>query len=96
MSIDSITNTPRPVTAKEGFYQCVDPTAASHHRHMRGESASTMQTISTLDGPTAATSFTSMGHAERGNGERCRDDLSRTATFGQRLGQRVSKVGVAF
>lgn len=89
MSIGSITNTPRPVTAKEGFYQCVDPTAASCHR--REVSESTVRTVSTLDGPTAATSFTSTGQSEK-----CKEELSRTATFGQRLGQRVSRVGVAF
>lgn len=93
MSIESITNTPRPLTAKEGFYQCVQPEAQRPSQHRRGESGSTMRTVSTLDGPdelggiTAATSFTSMG-----NGVPCKEEL----TFGQRLGQRVSKVGVAF
>lgn len=90
MSIDSITNTPRPITAKEGFYQCVEPNAASH-KHNRQNSESTVRTISTLDGPTAATSLTSMSQ----NGK-CKEELSRTATFGQKLGQRVSRVGVAF
>lgn len=89
MSIDSITNTPRPVTAKEGFYQCVDPTAAFCHR--REGSESTVRTISTLDGPTAATSFTSTGRSEK-----CKQELGRTATFGQRLGHGVSRVGLAF
>jgi hypothetical protein len=27
ISIDSITNTPRPIKSREGFYQCVDPEA---------------------------------------------------------------------
>lgn len=95
MSIDSITNTPRPVTAKEGFYQCVGPNAA-RSQHRREGSESTVRSISTVDGPTAATNFTNMsqnGHS--GKTGKCKE-LSRTATFGPRLGERVSRVGVAF
>ncbi|KAH8653934.1 hypothetical protein BGZ60DRAFT_435784 [Tricladium varicosporioides] len=52
ISLDSVTNTPKPVTSREGFYQCVDVNAASQNsgwgeRTRRG-SVSTVSTVSTM------------------------------------------------
>lgn len=49
MSLDSVTNDPKPVTAKEGFYMCVDPAAIAlaasqnqnmHHARMSEDAVS--------------------------------------------------------
>jgi hypothetical protein len=128
ISIDSITNTPKPVTSREGFYKCVDTGMASYspeeearnawsreserekdlyerNMHSRQESVSTVETMtmtaSTLDGPGyrwgAAGTETDMSSP-------CsREELVRMNGLGaekesevQRLGVRVSRVGVAF
>jgi hypothetical protein len=45
-SLDSVTNTPRPVTSRDGFYQCVDIPQNSYHK--RRDSISSVSTVSTL------------------------------------------------
>jgi len=57
MSLDSITNSPKPVTSREGFYQCIDlqPPART--------SIDTASTVSTLESeleapPTIETTWT--------------------------------------
>jgi hypothetical protein len=46
-SLDSVTNTPKPVTSREGFYQCIDiPRNSSYHN--RRDSTSSISTVSTL------------------------------------------------
>jgi len=99
ISMDSVTNMPKPVTSREGFYQCIDTKAT----RMSIRSVSTVSTLeSEIDEPTAPTTLTpgsSPGAAtKRGN------ELTRATTFGGmegrnkdfELGYRVSSVGVAF
>ncbi|KUJ10328.1 uncharacterized protein LY89DRAFT_740056 [Mollisia scopiformis] len=56
-SLDSVTNTPKALTSREGFYQCVDLQQSS-----RRVSTSTVSTVSTLeselDEPTIPTTWT--------------------------------------
>jgi len=103
ISLDSVTNTPKPVTSREGFYQCIDA-------NPRRPSVSTVSTLeSTIDEPTATTTWTANSSP---NGEPQKDDieLTRIATFGDKeegiivtrefgtagMPIRMSRVGVAF
>jgi hypothetical protein len=103
ISLDSVTNTPKPVTSREGFYQCIDT-------NPRRPSVSTVSTLeSTIDEPTATTTWTANSSP---NGETRKDDieLTRIATFGDKeegiivtrefgtagMPIRMSRVGVAF
>ncbi len=72
ISVDSVTNMPKPVTSREGFYQCIDPEAATRQasstRSASVDSATgTMSTLqSTLDEideptPTVPTEWSSPG-----------------------------------
>jgi hypothetical protein len=109
ISIDSITNTPKPVTSREGFYQCLDSTAITHNASFT--SISTVSTLeSELDEPTVPTTWTpdsSPGRAPRNQ----KMELTRTTTFGgkekqqgfivarefgDQIPHRISSVGVAF
>lgn len=98
ISLESVTNTPKPVTAKEGFYQCVE-LAQSAPTRMSVTSASTISTLeSELDEPTAPTTWTPQS-SPGGAGKRdvtirtlsmdeVRDDrsieLTRMRTFGEK------------
>jgi hypothetical protein len=98
MSIESITNTPKPVTFREGFYKCIDA-------NPRRDSVSTVSTLeSELDEPTPPTSWSSPGSS--GKEEM---DSMRIGTFGEKedgivvarelvgsMPVRMSRVGVAF
>ncbi|RDW79773.1 hypothetical protein BP6252_04411 [Coleophoma cylindrospora] len=54
ISLDSVTNTPKPVTSRDGFYQCVDMN--NNRRRMSTTSASTVSTLeSEVDEPTVPT-----------------------------------------
>jgi len=56
ISLDSITNTPKPITSREGFYQCVDLRPAAPLA--RSNTLSTVSTLeSELDEPTIPTSW---------------------------------------
>ncbi|KAH6716846.1 hypothetical protein BKA61DRAFT_600563 [Leptodontidium sp. MPI-SDFR-AT-0119] len=56
ISLDSVTNTPKQVTSREGFYQCVDLRPAA--QHARSSSLSTVSTLeSELDEPTIPTTW---------------------------------------
>jgi hypothetical protein len=58
ISLDSVTNTPKPVTSREGFYQCVE-LAQSAPIRTSIDSVSTVRTLeSELDEPTAPTTWT--------------------------------------
>ncbi|KAE9363064.1 hypothetical protein N431DRAFT_564699 [Stipitochalara longipes BDJ] len=47
ISLESVTNTPKPVTSREGFYQCID---LSSHSQMRRNSMDTVTTtVSTIE-----------------------------------------------
>lgn len=108
ISMDSVTNTPKPVTSREGFYQCVDPNAST-----RNPSFTSVTTVSTLesevDEPTLPTDWTPESSPRSAT-----RDLSRMRTFGERekeagivmthefgsqiqqIQHRMSSVGVAF
>ncbi|OBT78940.1 hypothetical protein VF21_02868 [Pseudogymnoascus sp. 05NY08] len=80
LSLDSVTNAPIPVTARDGFYQCVDA-------RLGGGSLSSIGSASgeDLTGPTSWTSVSEVGTLVKGvEGE------------AERLGLRASRVGVAF
>ena len=54
ISLDSVTNTPKPVTSREGFYSCVDLRPST--QHTRSSSLSTVSTFeSELEEPTIPT-----------------------------------------
>ncbi|KAF8863178.1 hypothetical protein BDZ45DRAFT_670486 [Acephala macrosclerotiorum] len=56
-SLDSVTNTPKPLTSREGFYQCVDIQQSS--RRVSNSTVSTISTLeSELDEPTIPTTWT--------------------------------------
>ena len=58
ISLDSVTNTPKPVTSREGFYQCVG-LAQSAPTRTSVDSVSTVSTLeSELDEPTPPTTWT--------------------------------------
>jgi hypothetical protein len=61
ISLDSITNTPKPVTSREGFYQCID-LQPQHQTRTSMDSVSTLSTLeseSELEAPrTIETSWT--------------------------------------
>ncbi|KAG0649452.1 hypothetical protein D0Z07_4520 [Hyphodiscus hymeniophilus] len=58
ISLDSVTNMPKPVTSREGFYQCVE-LAHSAPTRTSLDSVSTVSTLeSELDEPTAPTTWT--------------------------------------
>jgi hypothetical protein len=99
MSLDSITNSPKPVTSREGFYQCIDlqPPAQT--------SVDSISTVSTLESeleapPTIETTWTPESSPGRermqkeveirafsmdsGRGESV--DLTRVRTFGEKEG----------
>lgn len=103
ISLDSVTNTPKPVTSREGFYQCIEA-------HPRRHSVSTVSTLeSTIDEPTATTTWTA--HSSPGGQDKKDEiELTRIATFGDKeegiivtrefgtmeMPIRMSRVGVAF
>lgn len=74
VSIDSITNAPRPVRGMEGFYQSVSPPVTAASRRS-GETVSTVGTWVTEDG-TVPTTLSA--------GSPGRSGLERVSTFGER------------
>lgn len=57
ISLDSVTNTPKPITTREGFYQCIELKQA--HANVSNISVSTVSTLeSDLDEPTIPTTWT--------------------------------------
>ncbi|KAG9249324.1 hypothetical protein BJ878DRAFT_537545 [Calycina marina] len=64
ISLDSITNTPKPIAAGQGFYQCITPQNVACTRSSERGSVSTVSTIeSTIDAPTAPTMTTWSPHS---------------------------------
>jgi hypothetical protein len=56
ISLDSVTNTPKPVTSREGFYQCIELSQAPRRSI---DSVSTVSTLeSDVDEPTIPTTWT--------------------------------------
>lgn len=89
-SVDSVTNLPRPVKEKEGFYQCMSPEA----QRTSFDTVSSVSTWYTEEEPTAASTWTpgSPSSSRIANPEG--PTLERVATFGR--GYRKGSVGVAF
>jgi len=80
ISVDSVTNMPKPVTSRDGFYQCIDPKASTRasirSASIDSEATGTMSTLqSTLDEiedqvtPTVPTEWSSPGGAGVEDGE---------------------------
>ncbi|RFU78386.1 acid phosphatase [Trichoderma arundinaceum] len=93
LSLDSITNVPRPIKGSEGFYQCVTPPRRPDRQSI--ETFDTLSTWSTNDGDrTVPTAW-----SPRSTPTRKEDDLllERSATFGKSSirGSVAVNVGVA-
>jgi hypothetical protein len=110
VSVESVTNTPKPVTSREGFYKCIDPSLTTTRR----SSVSTVSTMvsTTGDGPNAtadSATWTSDSspqartlnqslqlHGKEVNGEKEKfGAIVVTREFGTKS-LRLSKVGMAF
>lgn len=78
MSLDSVTNIPRPVKGTEGFYQCVAPGGDGRGSFDSAVSASTWDSD---EGRRTAPTTWSPGSTHAAKAEDLR--LERTATFGQ-------------
>ena len=101
--MDSVTNTPKPITSRDGFYQCID-------NNPRRPSVSTVSTLeSTIDEPTATTTWTA-NSSPNGDPQKEEIELPRIETFADKeegiiitrefgtagIPIRMSRVGVAF
>ncbi|KAL3418265.1 hypothetical protein PVAG01_09981 [Phlyctema vagabunda] len=64
VSLDSVTNTPKPVTSREGFYRCVDMNETSRMSMSADSIMSTLE--SDLDEPTIPTAWTPDSSPGRG------------------------------
>lgn len=96
--MDSITNTPKPVTEKEGFYQCVEmPRVEEGGYDGRRGSVSSVSSLSTIT-TTYSEEFEGSETVtpESSPGRRVVGRLGEKEMEGERLGVRVSRVGVAF
>jgi hypothetical protein len=56
LSTDAVTNTPKPVTSRDGFYQCIDLRPSTRDRSTSVSTVSTME--SDLDEPTIPSAWT--------------------------------------
>lgn len=66
LSFESVTNTPQPVTSRDGFYQCVDLRQADRSSFTSVSTISTMETeLDDLHGPTTGTPASSPGGSKR-------------------------------
>jgi len=94
ISLGSITNAPKPVTGKEGFYQCAAPPAAEDRKSF--DTISTMSTWTTEEDPTVPTTW-SPGSSPVAKQDTSASSVGRRATFGASTsGARPQSVGVAF
>lgn len=57
ISLDSVTNLPKPVTDRQGFYQCVAPAAAEGTRRSSVDTVSTVSTWTTEEDRTMPTTW---------------------------------------
>lgn len=104
ISMNSVTNTPKPVTSRDGFYQCIDPNAG----RMSVSTVSTLQ--SDVDEPNGPSTWTPDSSPGRGSGKDNMKELPRMTfpddkdegiivkeNFGTEvMPLRMSRVGVAF
>lgn len=93
VSLETITNAPRPVKGSEGFYQCVEPGEGSGRRSV--ESVDTVSTWETDGERTVPTTWSPESTPVTKQEE---STIERTTTFGKTSGGRVGRtsVGVAF
>jgi hypothetical protein len=95
MSLDSITNKPKPVTGKDGFYQCVTPAEAAERRSV--DTVSTASSWTTEEDRTMQTTTYSPGSSPVTKQGTPTSSADRRATFGRaNNGPRPQSVGVAF
>ncbi|KAM0328119.1 hypothetical protein ACHAQA_005522 [Verticillium albo-atrum] len=96
ISIDSVTNLPRPVKGREGFYQCVSPTEGVARRSF--DSTATVSTWTSEDeDQTVPTTTWSPGSTPMTKQEE--PPLERVSTFGKDRGATMPRgpsVGMAF
>jgi len=100
ISLDSVTNSPKPVTSREGFYQCVDLQQAAPRASIDTVTTSVSTLESELDEPTVPTTWTPNSSPSRDRGEKTdveirtlsmdsernekSIELSRVRTFGEK------------
>jgi hypothetical protein len=104
LSLDSITNLPRPVRGREGFYQCVGPAEASGRQSFdtvttlsSWETGDEDRTVPTTWSPGSTPATKSPGTKQEDASKHEDSPLGRTATFGRStLNPRRESVGVAF
>jgi len=89
----SVTNQPRPVTGREGFYQCLAP--AEEGRRTSVDSVSTISTWTTEEDRTMPTTW-SPGSSPVTKQDTPTPTGDRRATFGRNAAARPQSVGVAF
>ncbi|KAH8804970.1 hypothetical protein F5884DRAFT_797970 [Xylogone sp. PMI_703] len=98
ISTDVVTNTPKNITAREGFYQCVDfsnySSGSGSHRRMTTTSISTISTLpeSDLDEPTLPTSWSPQSTPSRGSNRNLRatDEVNSVTIVGRDSEERTS------
>lgn len=98
LSLDSVTNLPRPVKGREGFYQCITPSGDGAPERRSFDTDITVTTWRTEDEQTAPTTTWSPGSTPVTKPEQV-TPLERTATFGRESNAsrpRGPSVGVAF
>lgn len=93
ISLDSVTNAPRAVRERDGFYQCMPP-AHDVGRRESFDTVSSQSTWETEEEQTAPTTW-SPGSTPAARQEKT-PPLGRVGTFGRNFGPRPTSVGVAF
>ncbi|KAM0280927.1 hypothetical protein ACHAQH_003816 [Verticillium albo-atrum] len=97
ISLDSITNLPRPVKGREGFYQCVSPPEGAADRRSFDSTATVSTWASEDEDQTAPTTTWSPGSTPMTKQEEV--PLERVSTFGKDRGVKMLRgpsVGMAF
>lgn len=84
ISLDFITNMPKPVTAREGFYQCIDTKANAKISATTVSTRTVSVYESDLDEPTIPTSWSPDSSPGRVPHKQQSIELSRMRTFGRR------------
>ncbi|KAL9943393.1 hypothetical protein ACHAO5_006978 [Verticillium nonalfalfae] len=98
MSFDSVTNLPRPVKGREGFYQCVSPPEGAGGRRSFDSTATVSTWTSEDEGQTAPTTTWSPGSTPLTK-QHEEVPLERVSTFGKERGAKTLRrpsVGMAF
>lgn len=99
ISLDSVTNLPRPIKGREGFYQCIAPSGDGAPDRRSFDTDITVTTWRTEDEQTAPTTTWSPGSTPVTKSSERAAPLERTTTFGRESNMtrpRGPNVGVAF